>query len=816
MIYTRRVGDKMNNSNLNFPVDYLNNKSSEKSVVKGNKYRFTILSERLIRFEYNENGIFEDRPTEFAWNRNFPLVEFEIKEDQTFLQIKTKYFNVEYQKEKPFLESKFYPGSYLRVNLNNTDRSWYYKHPEVRNYGGSNVSLDDFEGSLKLDNGLYSADGFASYDDSNNMVLNENGVFIERENKGIDIYLFAYRKDFGLCLKDYFKLTTNPPMIPRYALGVWWGKNTNYSDLDIKKVLEKFADIKIPISVFLLDKTWNVKNKYNDTTLKTGFSFNEKYIHDPKDLTTFLHNNNVKVGINVDPSDGITNTEPKFEIIRQYLGINDNIIPFSPKVLRWVESYLKVLIQPIKELGFDFFWIDYKPKNNDLDNLFLLNHYHIKSMQEDENIRPLILSRNAKVAPHRYPICYSGRTISSWNTLRELPFYNSSAANAGISWWSHDIGGFYKGIEDPELYIRYIQFGTFSPILRISSDEGKYYKKEPWKLDYKTQSITKDYLNLRYKLIPYIYSEGYKFHKNLVPLIQPIYYKIPTLYDDKKTRNQYYFGSQMLISPILEKKDELINRVVHRFYLPKGTWYNFNDGKKYIGGGDNIFFYKDEDYPVFVPEGAIIPMALTKNLNDTVIPEKMEIQIFPGQNNFYNLYEDDGTTMNYQKGLYTITTIEYNYRKNDYAVAIRPTSGQSGILPAKRHYVVRFRNVKKADIVIAYINEMQVPTLSYEDGNDFVVEIKDVLTTEKLVLNCKGRNIELESLRLINQDIDEIISDLPIETLKKEKISNIMFSDLPIKKKRIEIRKLKKDKVDPIFIRLFLKLLEYVESNIKG
>lgn len=805
----------MNSSNLEFLVDYLNNKSNDKSIIKGNKYRFTVLSERLIRFEYNENGIFEDRPTEFAWDRNFPLVDFQVKEDATFLQINTKYFNVEYQKEKHFLGSKFFPGAHLRVNLNNTDRSWYYKHPEVRNYGGSNVSLDDFEGALKLDNGLYSADGFASYDDSNSMVLNENGVFIPRESEGIDIYLFAYRKDFGLCLNDYYKLTTDPPMIPRYVLGVWWSKNTNYSELDIKKVLENFAEIKIPISVFLLDTPWHIQNEYDGKILKTGFTFNGQYIKDPKSLTTFLHNNNVKVGINIDPSDGITNSEPKFQIIKEYLGIDSNLIPFSPKVLKWVEAYLKVFIHPIMDLGFDFFWIDYKPQNKDLEKLFLINHYHIKDMETNSKIRPLILSRNAKIAPHRYPICYSGRTISSWNTLRELPFYNSSAANAGISWWSHDIGGFYKGIEDPELYLRYIQFGTFSPILRISSDDGKYYKKEPWKLDYKTQNITKDYLNLRYRLIPYIYSESYKFHKNRVPLIQPLYYKVPALYDDGKARNQYYLGSEMLVSPILEKKDELMNRVIHRFYLPKGVWYDFKDGKKYVGGKDNVFFYKDEDYPVFVPAGAIIPMAISKNLNDTVIPERMEIQVFPGTNNFYNLYEDDGTTMNYKQGLYTITTIEYNYRKNDYALGIKPTAGKSGILPSKRTYVIRFRNVKKANIVVAYVNDTQVPTLSYEDDNDFVVEINDVPTTEKLVINCRGRDIELESLKLINQDIDSIISDLPIETLKKEKISNIMFSEIPIKKKRIEIRKLKKDKIDQNFIRLFLKLLEYVESSIK-
>ncbi len=806
----------MENSNLKFSVDYDNCKTNEKSIIVGKKYRFTVLTERLIRLEYNEEGIFEDRPTEFALNRNFPLCQFTVKEDAGFLQISTKYFNLEYQKEKHFLGTKVFPGAYLRVTLNNSDRSWYYNHPEVRNYGGSNVSLDDFSGSLKLDNGLYSSDGFASIDDSYSMVLNENGIFEARTTKGIDIYLFVYRKDFGLCLSDYYKLTTLPDLIPRYTLGVWWSKNISYSEQDIKTVVENFASLQIPISVFLLDSPWNIKNKYNDKTLKTGFTFNGQYIKNPTDIITFLHNNNIRIGLNIDPSDGITSMEPKYQIVKEYLQTEDELIPYNPENIKWVEAYLKVFIEPLKNVGIDIFWIDYNPIKNDLQKLFLLNYYHIKYMEQFKNIRPVILSRNSKIAPHKYPICYSGRTITSWNTLKQLPFYNSSAANSGISWWSHDIGGFYKGIEDPELYLRYIQFGTYSPIFRISSDNGKYYKKEPWKLDYKTQNIAKEYFTLRYRLIPYIYSESYKFYKKGVPLIQPLYYKVPTLYDDPKTKNQYYFGSQMLVSPIIEKKDTLMNRVIHRFYLPKGIWYDFKTGKKYIGGKDNVFFYKDEDYPVFVLAGSIIPMAIPNSLNDTDVPSKMEIQVFPGNDNKYELYEDDGKTQSYKDGFYTITTIEYNYRRNDYAVAIKPTSGRSGILPNKRDYKIRFKNVKKAETVIAYVNDTQIPTISYEDDNDFIIEVENVPTTEKLIVNCRGRDIELESVKLINQDIDDIISDLPIETLKKERISNIMFSrELPIKKKRIEIRKLKKIGIDQMFIRLFLKLLEYVESTIK-
>ncbi len=794
-----------------FVFDMSHGKANDANIIKGNKYRFTILTERLIRFEYSETGEFVDEITSFAWYRDFPKCEFSVKQDDKYLEITTPYFKVEYQKERGFIGPKTFPGAYLRVTLENADRVWYYGHPEVRNYGGSNVSLDDFTGDLKLDNGLYSADGFASIDDSDSLIFDEKGVLVPKKSKSTDIYLFAYRKDFGLCLKDYFTLTSLPPMIPRYAFGNWWSKMANYNKADIVDLIDKFKKEEIPISILLLDNTWHIKNESG-----TGFTFDHDLYENPKELVDFVHSNNIVLGVNIDPSFGIYPSEYNYDKACQYLGVpKGNIINFDPNSPRFIDVYLKLFIHVIESYGVDFFWIDYKPTKNDLINLFLLDHYHTMDMERIMNKRPLILTRNAKIAPHRYPINYSGRTISSFNTLKNLPFYNSSSANSGISFWSHDIGGFYKGIEDKELYLRYIQLGVFSPILRFSSIEGKYYKKEPWKQDYKTLEITRDYLQLRHRLIPYIYSESYKYHKTGKPLVTPIYYKVPEMYDDEKVRNQYYFGEEMLIAPIVTKKEEVMNRVIHRFYLPEGVWYDFKTGKKFPGNRDYISFYKDEDYPVFVNEGGIIVLS-NQNVNSTRVPNSLEIQIFPGKNNTYYLYEDDGITTLYKEGYYLVTSIDYNYRENNYTVIIRPVEGKTGIIPEKRDYKIRFRNVKKADDVIVYINDKEVIPNTYVDDTDFIVEVKEVPTIGQLTINCKGKNIEIDAVRLINEDIDSIISDIPIETLMKEKISEIMFSELPIKKKRIAIRKLKKEKIDDLFIRLFLRLLEYVETTTKS
>ena len=283
------------------------------------------------------------------------------------------------------------------------------------------------------------------------------------------------------------------------------------------------------------------------------------------------------------------------------------------------------------------------------------------------------------------------------------------------------------------------------------------------------------------------------------------------MFFDPLYKNEYYFGPSLLISPLTDKKDPLMNRVVHKFYLPEGTWYDFKNGKKFPGNRSYVSFFKDEDYPVFAKSGAIIPM--DKNVNNSlVVPNELEIHIFPGMNNAYELYEDDGVTNLYKNGYYLKTIIDYNYQANNYTVIIRSIEGKTGIIPNTRNYKIRFRNTLQAPSVSVNFDGTPLECNSYTLDNDFIVEVKDVKTIGQLVVNCKGKGIEIDSVRLINEDIDSIISDLEVETHLKDKIASILFSNLTIKKKRIQIRKLKKDKLDPKFIKMFLRLLEYIEQ----
>lgn len=816
-----------------FKVDYKNIKSKPQAIFQGQFYRITILSDLLVRIEFSEEGYFEDRPTELVKFRNFPIPQMKVDQNDRILDITTKYFNLRYEKEKSPAGNKYSPDSILKIKLLDAQgKEWYYGHPEARNYSGIVANIDktmdpflensdnkDFKYvKKKVENyligrmkGLYSADGFVSLDDSKSNFLAEDGTIIFNDKKRIDTYVFMYHRDFGNCLQSYFTLTGMPPLIPRYALGIWWNKNDFYYFDDIQKLLNGFNRNKIPLSVLLLGDNWHLKDKNNLQRFNSGFTFNRELFYKPEELAIYLHDRGVKLGLCLDPSEGIHPHEPKFDDIAKAVGTTDKlVIPFNVFDKNLLIAYLNSLIKPLYDLGVDFFWINYRnlkdKKTNDA-----LNYYHFNDFKQMEGLRPLILSRASSYAPHKFPIHYSGETPVSWNTLRILPYFNSTSSNLGLSWWSHDIGGYKDGIEDSELYIRYVQFGVFSPIFRFSAKYGRYYKREPWKWDAMTLNVVRNYCQMRHRLIPYLYSEAYKYHTIGLPLIQPLYYQYPEIYDEIEYRNEYYFGSELFVAPITKAKDEIMNRSIEKIFLPKGTWYDFKTGKKYPGNKRYILFYKEEDYPVFARDGSIICMGdLEKNMNVTNCPKSMEIHVFPGKSNQYNLYEDDGYSNLYEQGYYLLTRIDYNYMTNNYTLIIRPVEGKTGIVPAKRNYRIRFRNTREANDVIVYIDNTKVDSFSYVEDTDFIVEVGDVPTSKQLTINCKGKDIEIDAVRLINEDIDSIISDLKIKTNLKEEIGKIMFSQLPIDRKRTEIHKLQKLGLDRKFVNMFARLLEYV------
>lgn len=763
----------------------------QKNIITGDKYRFSILSPRLIRIEYNKDNKFENRATSLVVKRNFGSTNFTVEQTELSLTITTEYFTLTYVKGTP-MNSKN-----LKVKVNGTDREWYPSHKEIRNLGSINYSLDYLENNLKLDKGLYSFDGFATLDDSTNLVL-ENDNFIPREPT-YDMYLFVYNKDLGLCLQDYFNLTGYPPMIPRYTLGTWWYKNDPYNMYDIDNILKEFYDNHLPISVFLLGDKWHNREE--------NFAY-DRTLFDTNILNKYYKSKRVKFGLTINPELPIYPKDPLFNTLSTAINNYDNkYLSFIPLNNNTISIYLNTVISNLKSTGINIFNIDYN-NEKDKQGLFLLNHYHYVIANLNEV--GVILSRNPGIAPHRYPIIYSGQTRVSWDTLKALPTYNNSAANLGITWHAHAIGGYYGGIEDDELYLRYIQFGVFNPIFILAGDTGKYYKREPWKWNQLNLSVIRTYMQLRNKLIPYIYNEGYNYHEYGVPLIQPLYYKYPKIYDEPNYVNQYFFGSRIMISPIIKKKNIEMNRVVQRIFIPSGTWYDYFSGKKFAGNKYYVNFYKDEDYPIFVKEGSIIPMSLDDTSD---LPRNMEIQIFPAENGLYSsyeLYEDDGISLNKNYN-YIIIKMNLDRVENGYKFTITKKEGNLNV--PNRTYLLRFKNMKNPDKIIVKYQGQTKECQAIVEKNDLLLELKDINVYEPLEVLLLGNNLEIETISVINKEIEGILDDLEIETIIKESVDEIIFSDLSINKKRIGLRKLRKQGLEPKYINMFISLLEFINQK---
>lgn len=761
--------------------------SDKESYIIGNKYRFTVLSPRLIRLEYSADGIFEDRPTALVINRSFPKVNYSITESETLIQIATEVFTLTYVKDKELKSSTL--SSNIKAVINNTKIEWQLNNPEAKNLRSINFSIDSIKDKIILDKGLYSLDGFCIIDDSSNPVLDENDSFIQRKPGVKDLYLFMYNKDFEGCLSDYFTLTGYPSLIPRYALGAWWYKNDKYTTDDINNLITRFNNDNIPISIFLLGDYWH-DNTNNYTP-----------VIDLRSASAYLNNYNIKLGVTINPKLEIKKGSNEYNIISNYFNSgNFNFIPLTNDKLG---IYLNLFINNLETLGVSIFSIDY---NNPLDriNLWKFNHYHC-GRREVINQRGLVLSRNAGIAPHRYPIIFSGKTKVNWTTLNLLPRYNLQGYNMGISFIAHPIGGYSGGVEEDELYLRYIQFACFSPIFLLASEGGKYYKREPWKWNSIIQNHIISYMNLRYKLIPYLYSESYNYHKTGHGIIKPFYYDYPKIYDDTLYNNQYFFGRDFFVAPITNRKNTVIKRVMKKVFVPNGIWFDFLQGKQYTGNKYYSNFYRDEDYPVFVKAGAIIPMQTVVKED---IPTTLEVAIYPLASSEYSLYEDDGFSKNYTKGMYMITKFNYQYEPDNYTFSISKIDGKN--LLSTRNYIIRFKNTR--NITEVNINDKMIKYNCYYDKNDFIIKIDNQMVGRDININIKGQNILVSSVRLINEEIKEILYDLEINTTLKEKLDEILFSDLDVRKKRIKIRKLKRRGLDNKYIKIFINLLEYIQK----
>jgi alpha-glucosidase (family GH31 glycosyl hydrolase) len=259
-----------------------------------------------------------------------------------------------------------------------------------------------------------------------------------------------------------------------------------------------------------------------------------------------------------------------------------------------------------------------------------------------------------------------------------------------------------RGIQDDELYLRWLQYGVFSPINRLHSTNSEYMSKEPWKKSWAVNKISEEFLRLRHKLIPYIYTANYRTHKYGEPICMPMYYR----YDCKeayRVKNQYIFGGQLIVCPITRQADKRLNLAYADVWLPEGRWTDIFTGRAYKGGR-MVRMYRDLDsIPVLAPEGAIVPMYKNGDTNSLSADQPLEINIWRG-NGSYDLYEDDGESMEYKNGKFAITSFELSESKDKLCIIVTPKRSGNLNLP-RREIHLKFRDIENDDVILTLADE---------------------------------------------------------------------------------------------------------------
>ena len=739
-----------------------------------NKVRITIISERLIRLEYSNKFKFIDSKTQMVVDRDFPLVDFDTNINENYLEINTPYLFIQTNGEE------FSPSS-ISISLKQVHSAYYntWRYGEkIENLGGTARTLDRAAGEIPLDDGIFSKRGYAVIDDSTSM-LQTNNFVVPRKSGNKDLYFFGYGHDFLDGLKDFYKLCGKSPMIPRYALGNWWSRYYKYTSKSYLELMDRFEKEEVPFSVAVIDMDWHlvdIESKYGSGW--TGYTWNKELFPSPKDFLDELHNRGLKVTVNDHPYEGIRAFEDNYDNIAKHMGIDAKTqkpVAFDASSKKYLDNLQMYILEPLENEGIDFWWIDWQQgsvsKVKGLDPLWILNHHRFKANEAKGN-RALIFSRYAGVGSHRYPIGFSGDTVITWESLKFQPKFTSCASNIGYGWWSHDIGGHMKGVKDHELAARWTQYGVFSPIMRLHSSNGVFDGKEPWRFTKEIHDVMNDFLKLRHKLIPYIYTMAYKSFKDDIPLVRPMYYHNSENDEAYENENQYYFGSKMIVAPIVSKQNESLLMASTKVWLPEGNYYDLFNSRKYKGNRNLTMFRAIDSIPVLIKEGSIIPFTQEKTAD--VNPKSLTLKCYCGANDSFTLYEDDNISEKYKEGIKVETLVENSWDLK--TLKINKAIGNLSLIPETRDYNIIFVGVENTTVVVFNEDKEIYFDKKYNKSKKeltIVVNSISTLSNTKIVLD--------ESTKLGLQDKEsayfELLDRCEISNPLKEILYKILSND---------------------------------------
>jgi alpha-glucosidase len=715
--------------------------------------------------EWAADGKFEDHPSLVFLNRHLPVPKFAHSEhkdgDAEVLDLKTDALALSYRQSG---DGKFTPDNlHIDFTLNGNQVSWHPGMEDKGNLQGTTRTLDGALGGKTrepIDPGLISRDGWVLVNDSTRPLFDSDDfrftqgeqspwpwVMERPEGDRQDWYFFGYGHNYKQALTDFTRVAGKIPLPPRFAFGTWWSRYWAYSDQEFQNLVRGFRENDVPLDVLVIDMDWHLtfhqnwfsqeKDQSGHTLGWSGYTWNKLLFPDPDAFMKSIKNQGLKTTMNLHPASGVQPWEQAYPEMARRMGIDPatkKYVPFDITNKKFAQNYMDVLHHPLEKQGVDFWWLDWQQekdtKTAGVNPTWWLNYVHFTD-QEREGKRPLLFHRWGGLGNHRYQIGFSGDTISVWDSLAFQPWFTATAANVGYAYWSHDIGGHMPGAVDPELYTRWIQFGTFSPILRTHTTKNPESERRIWAYPEPYADIMRDEFHLRYALIPYIYTEARRTYDTGVAFLRPLYYEWPEAEQAYTAKNEYMFGDNMVVAPVVSPIDKGTGLASESVWLPKGEWIEWSTGKHFTGPLELTRKFSIRETPVYVRAGAIVPMAPKMEHTDEKPIDPLIVNVFPlttEEKSSYTLYEDSGKARDYQIGKDAWTDLHASATNGTLTVTVSPVRGGYASMPTQRSYEIRLPGDWPPDSVTVNgsplaLSSVQGKTGWHYDGNTLTTVI---------------------------------------------------------------------------------------------
>jgi len=510
-------------------------------------------------------------------------------------------------------------------------------------------------------------------------------------------YYFIYGPQMEDVVTSYTDLTGKPELPPLWALGYHQCKWSYYPESNVKEVTAKFRELKIPCDAIYLDIDYMEGFRC--------FTWNKEYFPDPKRMVAELAEDGFKTVVIIDPGIKI---DKEYSVYQEALEkdyfckradgpyMKGKVWPgecnfpdyTNPEVREWWAGLFKELIS---DIGVKGVWNDMnEPAVMEVPNkTFPMDVRHDYdgnpcSHRKAHNIygtqmaratyhgvkrfaypkRPFIITRSAYAGAQRYSSSWTGDNVATWEHLWIANVQVQRMSISGMGFTGSDIGGF---AEQPsgELYTRWIQLGVFHPFCRTHSS-GDHGDQEPWAFDEEVIDITRKFVNLRYQLLPYLYTMFWQYIEQGIPMLKPLVYYDQSDIQTHYRNDEFVFGNQILVCPILEP-----NAIGRRMYIPRGQWYNYWTNSLVTGGKEIWVDTNYDEIPVFVKAGAIIPKYPVQQYVGELEFDELTLDLYYKEGKEKSVvYEDAQDGYDYKKGRYSFLTFRVTGKEKELNVQL--------------------------------------------------------------------------------------------------------------------------------------------------